>query len=147
MTHSFPIGKVLVAVDGSQAASRAARMAADIAVRFGARLTLVYVVPPAHLPPEAMVAVDLTRLDQDHDAWAKEMLEETIAALEEPGVPTEPILLRGDPAQVIADTAGASGADLVVVGSHGRGALGRAFLGSVSTRLVHICQKTVLVVR
>jgi nucleotide-binding universal stress UspA family protein len=52
----------------------------------------------------------------------------------------------GGPAETLADRADRMDADLVVVGSRGLGAVKRAFLGSTSNRLVHICKRPVLVV-
>ena len=57
------------------------------------------------------------------------------------------MVVEGPPAERIAELAEADGYDLVVVGSRGRNAVARLFLGSVADRLVHICKKPVLVSR
>jgi nucleotide-binding universal stress UspA family protein len=54
---------------------------------------------------------------------------------------------RGAPGPVLCERAEALGADVVVVGSRGRGAIRRALLGSVSTYVVHNAPCPVLVVR
>lgn len=58
---------------------------------------------------------------------ASDMLEELLA-----GVPRSAVLLEGSPREQIVEEARRWGADLIVVGSHGRGAIGSVLLGSVS---------------
>jgi nucleotide-binding universal stress UspA family protein len=53
----------------------------------------------------------------------------------------------GQPVREILDLAEEIGADLIVIGSHGRGAVGRLLLGSVSTAVLHGARCPVLVVR
>ncbi len=137
--------RILVAVDGSECSQKAARMAADIALRFGSRLTLVYVVPQMLLPPD-VYGLTLVEAEREHAAYAEKLLGEAAVKLGEPGVQVDTQVLFGPPAETIAEAARAPDASLVVVGSRGRGAVARMFLGSVSDRLVHISPKPVLVV-
>jgi nucleotide-binding universal stress UspA family protein len=53
----------------------------------------------------------------------------------------------GDPAKKIVELADSIGADLIVVGSHGHGAISSALLGSVSRGILHRARRPVLVVR
>jgi nucleotide-binding universal stress UspA family protein len=63
------------------------------------------------------------------------------------GAHVETSTAHGDPAAVLCERAGELGADVVVVGSRGHGAIRRALLGSVSTYVVHNAPCPVLVVR
>jgi nucleotide-binding universal stress UspA family protein len=137
---------ILVAVDGSEEAQRAVRMGADIAVRFGARLALMHVIPPLMMPTDAY-AFDWTRFQADQQQAAEKLLAETETRLEEPGVTVERVVALGPAAEMVAREAKQRGVDLVVVGSRGRGAVARVLLGSVSDRLAHICERPVLIVR
>ncbi len=137
--------RILVAVDGSEPSLKAARMAADIAVRFGAKLTLVHVVPKLLLPPD-VYGLTIAEVEKEHRAYAEKLLEQAIAALEEPGLDIDTTVLYGAPAESIAEEAAGEDVSLVVVGSRGHGAVARMFVGSVSDRLVHISTKPVLVV-
>ncbi len=136
--------RILVGVDGSEPAARAARLAAEIAVRFGARLTLAYVVQRLLLPPDAY-GLSVEQVEQEHAAFAQKLLAAARAKLDEPGLVVDALVLNGSPAESLADAAGQLDADLVVVGSRGRGAVARSLLGSVTDRLVHVCPKPVLV--
>lgn len=137
--------RILVAVDGSQPSLKAARMAADIALRFGARLTLVHVVPKLLLPPD-VYGLTIAEVEREHRAYAEKLLEQAIASLAEPGLDVDTTVLYGAPAEAIAEAAADEDVSLVVVGSRGHGAVARMFVGSVSDRLVHISPKAVLVV-
>ncbi len=137
--------RILVAVDGSESSLKAARMAADIALRFGAELSLVNVVPKLLLPPD-VYGLTIAEVEKEHRAYADRLLEKAVAALEEPGLEIATTVLYGSPAEAIAEEGAASDIDMIVVGSRGHGAVARVFLGSVSDRLVHISPKPVLVV-
>jgi nucleotide-binding universal stress UspA family protein len=137
--------RILVAIDGSDPSLKAARMAADIALRFGAQLTLVHVVPKLLLPPD-VYGLTLAEVEKEHRAYAEKLLQKAVSFLAEPGVDTSSTILYGSPAESIAEEAAAQDVGMVVVGSRGHGAVARMFLGSVSDRIVHISPKPVLVV-
>jgi nucleotide-binding universal stress UspA family protein len=138
--------RVLVAVDGSDSSLKAARMALEVATRFGARITLVHVVPKLLLPPDAY-GLTIAEVEKEHRAYAERLLDQTLAQLTLGGMEPTKTILYGSPAEAIAEEAAASDVGLVVIGSRGHGAVARVFLGSVSDRLVHISPKPVLVVR
>jgi nucleotide-binding universal stress UspA family protein len=136
--------RILVGVDGSEASGRASQLAAEIALRFGARLTLAYVIEPLLLPPDAY-GLTAAGVEQQHEAFARKLLASAITGLGEPGLEVDTTLLIGSPAEKLAEAAGAPDVGLVVVGSRGRGAVARVLLGSVSDRLVHVSPKPVLI--
>ena len=139
------IQRVLAPVDGSDPSLKAVRMAAEMARRFGAKLTLVHVVPRLLLPPD-VYGLTIATVEKEHRAYAEGVLEGARAALDGQGLEISTCVLFGPPAECIAEEAAAADVGLVVVGSRGHGAVARMFLGSVSDRLVHICTKAVLVV-
>lgn len=76
---------------------------------------------------------------------ARAVLEGRKAELETQGFQVTVELPRGLPAQTLASEADRHDVSLIVVGSHGRGPLGEAVLGSVSTKLLHLTRRPVLV--
>ena len=138
--------RILVGVDGSEPSMKASQLAAEIAIRFGARVTLAYVVPRLLLPPDAY-GLTVADVEQEHRVFGEKLLAHALTRLGESGVQVDTVVLCGPPAEGLAESAQAIDVDLVVVGSRGRGAVARMLLGSVTDRLVHICPKPVLVVR
>ncbi len=141
---------ILVPLDSSPFAEHAIAPALDLARRHGARVELVGVHQPSlPLTGGEWAMVYDQRYDQEIRARLGQYLDETAARLrgEHPGVAIEARLLDGVPVRRIADHARTSGADLVVITSHGRTGPGRWLLGSVADGLVRSLLLPVLVVR
>jgi len=139
--------RILVAVDGSEPALHAARLAADLASKMDAQVTCVYVMAPPFYPPEAIYVPTQEMLEAE-----RRHAEEVVSKAADAVRPTCPrvgtLLLQGSPAESVVDAAERSPeVELVVVGSRGRNALSRVLLGSVADRVVHLSKKPVLVVR
>lgn len=137
--------RVLVAVDGSEPSLKAVRMAAELAGRFEARLTLVHVVPRLLLPPD-VYGLTIAAVEKEHRSYAEGILEKARAVIEDEALDVSTAVLFGAPAEALAEEAAAADVGMVVIGSRGHGAMARVILGSVSDRLVHISPKPVLVV-
>jgi nucleotide-binding universal stress UspA family protein len=67
--------------------------------------------------------------------------------LKDAGLQTEARVLRGDPREALVDAARNEGADLLVVGSHGRTGLAKLLMGSVAAHVVAHAPCSVLVVK
>jgi len=138
--------RILVAVDGSEAARRAVTMAAQIAERFGAQLELVHVMPPPPVFSEPAVIVNVADLERAQYEAARTLLSRAEAEAARPGVTVTTKLMAGPAAEVIAERAEEGQFDLVVVGSRGRNMIASALLGGTSHRIIHLSKKPVLVV-
>jgi nucleotide-binding universal stress UspA family protein len=122
---------ILVAVDGSEQAYDAVRVAARLASALSARLTLMTAY---HGPSEALGEPNYSRALADALGEAQRILEDARRAALNVGGPEPQVeWLAGEPAETIVETARAGEYDLVVVGTLGRGRLGAALLGSVSS--------------
>jgi nucleotide-binding universal stress UspA family protein len=142
------VSHILVAVDGSEHARKAAYYARDLARQTGAHLTiLVAVTPPSAvtIPPFDAVSITASQPDAAHLAAAQALMDELVADLGHGRA--VPQVTIGPPAPTIAAEAERLGADLVVVGARGLGAAERFVLGSVSERLLRESERPVLVVR
>ncbi|WP_326822803.1 universal stress protein [Streptosporangium sp. NBC_01756] len=126
---------ILVGVDGSQTALEAVSWAVQEAALRGAGLRIVHIMPawPLEMAEDAPYA-DVGRWMRD---GAASMLTDAVErAREQDGhVEVESLLLPGDPRLVLIEAA--KDADLLVVGSRGRGGLAGLLLGSVSHALLH----------
>jgi nucleotide-binding universal stress UspA family protein len=142
-----PIRHILVAVDFDENSARALDYAVDLAAHLGARLTAVhaYSLPvlnalDAEYIPSATEAVHKADHNRKH-------LDTLLTLHKARGVEIAGVLRVGAaPAEVCA-VAREAGADLIVVGTHNRGALGRALLGSVAETIVREAHVPVLTVR
>ena len=135
------IRRVLVAVDASEAARPTLQAAERVATTFGAELRSLSVVEPLPVMPEVTPPYDtagyyaLAEQQLERDAWSH---------IRTPGV--ERLIRYGQPLEVIAREATDFRADLLVVGSHGRGWAERMLVGSVTERLLNQLPTSVLVV-
>ncbi|MCM2250907.1 MAG: universal stress protein [Ramlibacter sp.] len=142
---------ILLGTDGSAASEHAAALAVDLARAHGAKLTALYVVDPY---PYLGVGETNPMGFQAYMAAAQQHAAEAHARVERlctqsaPPVPLE-VRLAEDVAAArgIVDMAGSEGADLVVVGSHGRTGVARLMLGSVAAKVVAQSTVPVLVAR
>ncbi len=127
---------ILLAVDGTALGDEAARWAVEL-LGPGHRWELVRVVSPRGSEPDALrrldpPVLDGTQVDRALRAAEQETLDLAVAL----GVTGEVRIETGEPGPTLCELATRLGADLVVVGSHGRGPIGRVILGSVSTHVV-----------
>ena len=138
--------RVLIATDGSAAASEAVEIGVELARDEGAEAIFVHVVTTAD-----MVALNgfglMGYVPNEETTWDESMLDNAKAVAEGNDVPAGTALLRGDPVVEIARHADAIDADLIVVGSRGHGAFTSALLGSVSRGILSRSTRPVLVVR
>lgn len=137
--------RILVAADSDPIAAHAGDIGADLARGLGAQLALVTAVDPsaAAAPGAGVPAHQLIALaEQD----AKRLLAGWRERL---GLPlsTLEFVRVGTPGPEIVKTAAEWPADLIVIGSHGRGGVSRALLGSVAEYVMRHAACPVLVIR
>lgn len=142
---------ILLATDGSPVCDRAAQMAAGLARTHGAKLTVVYVVDPyPYLGIGQANPIGFEAYIQAAHSHAGQALSRAVEAAQAGGpalqVETR-IVEEAAAAHGIAQTATDERADLIVMGSHGHGALRKLVLGSVTTRVLAEATVPVMVVR
>ena len=144
--------KILLAIDGSTASDRAIELVATIGWPAGSHVQLVNIAD-AMLGvyagmPGVVVSTEAIEADMEVDRERRQQfLGAAAARLEGPGRTVATEIIGGRPASSIVEAARAAQADLIVLGSHGRGALGSAILGSVAAEVVEYAATPVLVVR
>jgi nucleotide-binding universal stress UspA family protein len=155
------IKRILYATDLSANARHAFGYAVNIANRHDAKITVLHVVEELSSFALSMVAdmMGEKRLTDIKSEKEKEVISELKTRLEEfcndvrhdqpscPFVVDDIIVVTGHPVDQIVHRADSLDADLIVIGSHGRGGLADVALGSTSRRVLRRCAVPVLVVR
>ncbi len=149
------IDKVLLPTDGSETADKAIRFAARLFANTSCKVTLLSVVEePVYsafwsdglIAPEVLMPPP-EELREELDQRAEEMLAESARPLRDAGLEVLPKIRFGNPAAEILQEDEEGGYEMIIMGSHGRGALGGFLLGSVSNRVTHHAKCPVLIVR
>lgn len=140
---------ILIPVDGSTTSLLAVSKAAELAKIFGSTVTAVYVVDPY---PFTGVGADFAYGQAQYlsaaTAEANAALESVRKIMDEAGLPVTTVVGEGHAVhEGIVRVLESSGADLIVMGSHGRRGLEKLMLGSVTARVLRSVHVPVLVVR
>jgi len=153
-TADRPVGRIAIGIDFSEESDTALAHAAMLGRRTRAHLILIHVLPlPAHLvedssyDPLFRASTLTTDLTNRQRVDAGELLQEMAGRCRELGASCEPLLIDDNPSDGLARAAEEVGADLLVLGSHGRSGLKRFLLGSVAERAVRLCRRDALVAR
>lgn len=153
------VTKILVPTDGSEGSVKAAAFAGELANALGAEVTVLYIQSDEFLlehswgaanfiqgVPEGMSTVEQIR-DSLEKAAHETVIPDTTKALGTVGSEPTVVFLWGHAAEQIIKYADENGIDQIVMGSHGRSGLKRAFLGSVSQAVANGAKCPVTVVK
>ncbi len=143
------IKKITCCVDFSDNAEAAFRAALEMAEKYGAKLSVVHVLPPVldpglldtewTLPPEGSKKALISKLE--------EKLRQTYGRRIEEGIESELVVLDGHVSSEILNFVEGNNVDLVVLGSYGTSGMGLVIFGSVAKRVAHRAHCSVMIVR
>jgi nucleotide-binding universal stress UspA family protein len=143
--------KILVPLDGSELAEcvlpHVEAMAGGCKVK---DVVLVRVVEPFRLPiasDYAMAPEEVARIDARSMAEADSYLKKVQGKVRLDGTRIQSELLRGNPAEALADYASKKDVDLIIIATHGRSGVSRWVSGSVADRILRSACVPVLMVR
>jgi nucleotide-binding universal stress UspA family protein len=157
---SLAIKNILVAKDLSKESSDVIRYALNLGAKFSAQVHVLHVMPtvdPAVLNYVAlsMGADKLAKLNTQNEAELAEQTRKQLHTIiqaeadlleEEIAHPPKVEVHHGEPVPMILSTADRLDADMVVLGSHSKGKLHYAFLGSVAEKILRKTHRTVVIV-
>jgi nucleotide-binding universal stress UspA family protein len=133
---------VLAATDFTDPANHAVDVALSLAEKFGGQVTLVhayYIPAPAY---DSLIAWPINEVA----AGAQRALDAAVARAKQRYPKCEGVLQMGFPPECIVDVAKQRGADIIVMGTHGRRGVMHALLGSVAEHVVRTSPVPVLTV-
>ncbi len=139
--------KILVAVDGSDISMRAVRFVIALNRKLAkpARVPLMAVDPPPFPGVETRIGTKATR--QMHEETLESMLKDARRSLSRAKLELNERAEIGEIADTILNVAKKERVDLIVLGSHGRGAVKGILLGSVSSKVIAQTEIPVTIVR
>jgi nucleotide-binding universal stress UspA family protein len=144
------IARILVATDFSETSELALDYARAMAGRFGAWIHLLHVLDePPSLPTlgSEMFAAEMAALCATRHERTRQRLQRILSADEGARFCATGEVRTGRAAETIRDVAVERDADLIVMGTHGRGGVAHLLLGSVAEKVVRIAPCAVLTVR
>jgi len=145
---------LVLGYDGSECSQTALERTVDLAGAMpDASVVVVYAyefsigyVPMGMTDSPLMMSAEFDDHAQLVRGYGEGQVDEAIEKLAAAGVETEKVVAEGRPVEVLLETAKEHDAALIVVGSHGEGAVSAAFLGSTALKLLHHSTLPVLVV-
>ena len=143
------IKNIMVATDFSEPSQAALLYGRELARTFGASLHVLHVVEDlvARAATDAYPMV-LPEMQRDIEDAAWKQLESMLTSADRTTLRARPAVRTAvAPAAAIVDYAAATGIDLIVMGTHGRGAMAHLLMGSVAERVVRTAPCPVLTVR
>lgn len=141
--------KVLIPVDGSECSLRAV----DFVVRklrpsCGGQLDIRLLAVHAPIPyPRAIAVIGHEKAQEYYEEEGNAALQPARARLDRDRISYQAQLRVGEPGETIARYASEIGVDQIVMGTHGRGSVGRLLMGSVATKVVQLAEVPVLLVK
>ena len=139
--------KILIATDGSINSEGAIDSGLEIARLSGAKVYALYVMAPTGFTLRGTQEAWVKEVYNELSKEGKESTEYIKQLGAEAGIEVEPVLLEGDPSEMIIDFADGNDVDLIVVGTHGKTGLQKFLIGSVAEKVVRNAKTEVLVVR
>lgn len=142
--------KILLAIDGSPYTKKMlAYLAAHEELLGGSARSHAFTVLTVHpnLPPRARAALSQEMVQEYYAEEAASILDPVCAFMAQHGITPERRSEIGHAGETIAEVAEAGKFDLIVMGTHGQGSLGRLVMGSVSTKVLASCSVPVLLIR
>ncbi len=134
----------MVATDATPTSAGAERAGIQLAARVGASLIVLSVIDPSRLrSPGGSFHTRVDQVRHEREVALASLIDVARAK----GIPAQFLIWEGPPGPSVVEAAQAEGADVILVGSHGRGAVGRLLLGSVSSHIVDHVGRTVVVVK
>ena len=138
--------KILVATDASEYSRKALKSALVLAKEFHSEIELLFVLHKTLVYDDSLLDQDFILQSQD-EKTGERVLKATLEGIDVTGVTITQKMAEGKPANVILQEIEKENIDLVVMGSHGYGAIAGAVLGSVSQRVLHSAKCSVLIAK
>ena len=141
------LSKILCPTDYSATSDNAVRYAVEFARKVGAHVRFLHILSSGATAEKVVVASELPEVQQEEDDTLPENFSRVLMAEKKKGLNADFRVLKGEAPKVIAEQANSWGADLIIMGSHGRSGLHRLMMGSVAEEVFRSSDIPVLLVK
>jgi nucleotide-binding universal stress UspA family protein len=142
------LARILVPTDFSDSARHALSYGMSFALEYEAELVLLHVVETVAAPYASdLFPVPMAEVFEEMSSYAREELDKLAAEARGRGVRVRSLVAQGKPSVEIIRVAREENADMIVLGTHGKGVLDQALFGSTTERVVRKAPCPVLSVR
>ena len=145
----WPPGKILCPTDFSEGSRTAISQATELAKQFRAAIYLLHAIsmqaPP--LPTDPGYSFDMLETNKIVNEQARRNLQPAAEQLKNAGIATRAIVVIGDAATAIVETAEREQVDLIVIATYGKTGWRRLAFGSVTEKVVRLATCPVLTIR
>jgi nucleotide-binding universal stress UspA family protein len=139
--------RILTPLDGSETGESALHDAEAVAIKTGASMVLLHVIPEPHVVEARLLGPEFANFVKGmHDAGEK-YLTKVNHRLTEKGIDVSNLIVSGDPAQEIINVAAHEKVDLIAMSTHGRSGIARFVMGSVADKILHASRLPMWLVR
>lgn len=144
--------RILIPIDGSEYSMRAIEKGKELAKVFDSNVILISVIHPTYpiysFGHNVAPIMNIDLINQDIRKMSEENLDAAVKLFGPKTDKITGITLEGDPANAIIDYVNSNEIDLVIMGSHGLGAVvNRMLMGSVTNKVLHHVKTPVMVVK
>jgi len=129
--------RILAPLDGSEIGEAALHNAEAVALKTGASMILLHVIPEPHDIEAKILGQEFNKFVKAMRDAGQEYLEKKSNRLKDKGIDVKAIIVAGDPAERIVDLAKDEKVDMIAMSTHGRSGMARWVLGSVADKILH----------
>jgi nucleotide-binding universal stress UspA family protein len=140
--------EIITPTDFSEYSLRALDYAIEIADKFSAHLTIIHIIEPMLQAADlTWTTIDYEDLNKAHKESAQKQMDKIVNERIPKGIEVDASILFGKPFLEIVKTARDQNADLIVMATHGRGAISHLLMGSTAEKVVRKAPCPVLTVK
>jgi len=140
------LSKILCPTDYSKTSDKAVRYAIELGRKVNAHVRFLHIMQPENIAEKTAYSYGISKKGVHRDVVSEEF---RVLLMEEKkkGLSADILIMRGDSCEAIIEHSRVWGADLLVMGSHGRSGLTRIMMGSVAEAVFHAVDIPVLLVK
>jgi nucleotide-binding universal stress UspA family protein len=139
--------RILAPLDGSETGESALHDAEAVAIKTGASMVILHVIPEPHVVEARILGPEFANFVKAMHEAGEKYLARVNKRLTEKGIDVTTLIVSGDPAQEIINVAAHEKVDLIAMSTHGRSGIARFVMGSVADKILHASRLPMWLVR